>query len=92
MNAWNKTFSIFYASVADIRLINSKLKNKQKLNTILNTLAGKWDNELSKLKYKNLVTAPYIETISQYFPSNFMKRPFEQETVKKPTKKNSTVF
>lgn len=51
MSTWSKAFSLIYASVADIRLVNSKLKNKQKMNTILNTLASKWDTDTGIILY-----------------------------------------
>jgi hypothetical protein len=42
MNTWNKSFSVFYATVADTTTLKI---NPVKLNQILNNLAGKWDSE-----------------------------------------------
>jgi len=41
MNTWNKSFSLFYVTIAD----STMLKNVKitQLNVILNTLASKWD-------------------------------------------------
>ena len=64
MNTWNKSFSIFYATIAD----SSNLKiSPVKLNNILNQLAYKWDYDG--------INAPYIEPIAGYFPISFMKKP-----------------
>ena len=41
MNAWNKSFSIFYATIADTTTI--KDLSALKLNQILQNLAVKWD-------------------------------------------------
>jgi len=49
MCTWNNSFSLFYANVADFKELNKKLTNKHKVNTILNSLAFKWDNELSNI-------------------------------------------
>lgn len=63
MNTWNKSFSVFYATVADC----SSLKmSPVKLSNILNQLAYKWDYEG--------INAPYIESIAGYFPISFMKK------------------
>lgn len=53
LNAWNKSFSVFYASIADVRVLNVKLKNKHKLLNILNTFASKWDTDTSIYKINN---------------------------------------
>lgn len=61
MNTWNKSFSIFYATVAD----STTLKiSPVKLSNILNQLAAKWDYEGIK--------PPYIESIAKYFPISYM--------------------
>lgn len=49
---WNNSFTIFYASIADTRNLSRKLKNKQKLNSILNNLSSKWTNESGELNIK----------------------------------------
>jgi len=41
MNTWNKSFSIFYATIADSSSIKSM--NLHKLNQILLNLSNKWD-------------------------------------------------
>lgn len=45
LTTWNKSFSLFYCTFADIRMIQEKIKNKQKIISILNTLASKWDSD-----------------------------------------------
>lgn len=65
-NTWNKSFSLFYATIAD----TSTMKIfPVKLNTILNQIALKWEGETIEM--------PYIETYSNYFPINIMKKPKE---------------
>lgn len=64
LNTWNKSFSVFYATVADCA--NLKM-SPVKLNNILNQLASKWDYEG--------IDAPYIESIAGYFPITYMKKP-----------------
>jgi hypothetical protein len=46
MNSWNKSFSIFYATIADTTTIKSM--NLHKLNKILLNLSGKWDVDSGK--------------------------------------------
>ncbi len=46
MNTWNKSFSVFYATIADSKSV--KNLNGMKLNNILNNLALKWDYKSSK--------------------------------------------
>ena len=58
----NKT--IFYASFADVRSLNNRFYNIEKLKNIALTLAEKWINDD--------ITAPFIPHISKYFQSNFM--------------------
>ena len=64
MNTWNKSFSVFYCTIADCSCVKM---SPVKLNNILNQLAYKWDYEG--------INAPYIETIAKYFPISFMKKP-----------------
>ena len=63
-NTWCKTFSIFYATVADTTTM--KL-SPVRINNILNNLASKWVNDN--------INPPYIDTIENYFPVNIMKKP-----------------
>ena len=63
-NTWCKSFSIFYATVADTTTL--KL-SPVRISSILNNLASKWNNDN--------INPPYIETIENFFPVNFMKRP-----------------
>ena len=44
---FNRKFSIFYASVADVRSLNGKFNGQKKINEILNSLAEKWIDEKS---------------------------------------------
>lgn len=46
MNTWNKSFSIFYATIADTTTL--KGINAVKLNQILLNLTNKWDCDNSK--------------------------------------------
>ena len=59
----NKT--IFYGSFADIRYLNSRFYNIERIKSIIFSLAEKWTNDE--------ITAPFIPHISKYFQSNFMK-------------------
>ena len=56
--------SIFYATFADVRRLENKIINKERIKDIVLTLAEKWINEE--------ITAPFIPPISKYFESNFM--------------------
>jgi hypothetical protein len=49
MTAWNRVFSIFYCTFCDVRILTDKLKHKSKVNTIINTLANKWETDSSKI-------------------------------------------
>jgi hypothetical protein len=64
LSTWCKSFSIFYITFADIRHLAMKL-NKSKINTILNTLASKWETD-SSIYITNSVEPPHIDSISQY--------------------------
>ena len=63
-NTWCKSFSIFYATVADTTTLKM---SPVRISSILNNLASKWNNDN--------INPPYIETIENFFPVNFMKRP-----------------
>ena len=63
-NTWCKSFSIFYATVADTTTMKV---SPVKINNILNNLASKWNNDN--------INPPYIETIENFFPVNVMKKP-----------------
>ena len=63
-NTWCKSFSIFYATVADTTTL--KL-SPVRISSILNNLASKWINDN--------INPPYIETIENFFPINVMKKP-----------------
>ena len=63
-NTWCKSFSIFYANVAD----STTLKlSPVRISSILNNLSSKWINDN--------INPPYIETIENFFPINVMKKP-----------------
>ena len=62
-NAWCKSFSIFYATVADTTTMKV---SPVKINNILNNLASKWNNDN--------INPPYIESIENFFPVNVMKK------------------
>ena len=64
LTAWNKGFSIFYATFADVREVMEKARNKNKVNDIINTLSINW--------YDQNVEAPYIPNIARYFSPMFM--------------------
>ena len=63
-NTWCKSFSIFYATVADTTTL--KL-SPVRISNILNNLSSKWINDN--------INPPYIETIENFFPINVMKKP-----------------
>ena len=63
-NAWCKSFSIFYATIADTTTMKF---SPVRINNILNNLASKWVNDN--------INPPYIDTIENYFPVNIMKKP-----------------
>ena len=63
-NTWCKSFSIFYATVADTTTLKM---SPVRISSILNNLASKWNNDN--------INPPYIESIENYFPVNVMKRP-----------------
>ena len=63
-NTWCKSFSIFYATVADTTTL--KL-SPVRISSILNNLSSKWINDN--------INPPYIETIENFFPINVMKKP-----------------
>ena len=63
-NTWCKSFSIFYATVAD----STTLKlSPVRISYILNNLSSKWINDN--------INPPYVETIENFFPINVMKKP-----------------
>ena len=63
-NTWCKSFSIFYATVAD----STTLKlSPVRISSILNNLSSKWINDN--------INPPYVETIENFFPINVMKKP-----------------
>ena len=66
-NTWCKSFSIFYATVADTTTMKV---SPVRINNILNNLASKWINDN--------INPPYIETIENFFPVNVMKKPKKQ--------------
>lgn len=66
MTSWNRSFSLFYISFADIKQIQSTYKNTHKINVIINQLAEKW--------LSDSLLCPYIPSISNYFNSSFMQK------------------
>ena len=48
---FNRKFSIFYASVADVRSLNGKFNNHKRVDEILNSLAEKWIDEKSNFLF-----------------------------------------
>ena len=63
-NTWCKSFSIFYATVAD----STTLKlSPVRISSILNNLSSKSINDN--------INPPYVETIEIFFPINVMKKP-----------------
>ena len=71
-NTWCKSFSIFYATVADTTTMKV---SPVRINNILNNLASKWNNDNIK--------PPYIETIENFFPVNVMKKPKNMNSEKR---------
>lgn len=64
MNTWNKSFSIFYATIADTTTL--KGINAPKLNQILLNLTTKCQLDT--------VDIPYIDSIAKYFPASYMRK------------------
>ena len=62
-NTWCKSFSIFYATIADTTTLKV---SPVRISSILNNLASKWNNDN--------INPPYIETIENFFPVNVMKK------------------
>ena len=67
LSCFSRNMSIFYVSMADLRELNEKMKNKSKIINILNVLAQNWRDEN--------VNGPFISSISKYFLNGFMKIP-----------------
>ena len=44
---WNKVFSVFYVNIADIRNLFLKIKNINKINIALDSLALKWETNIN---------------------------------------------
>ena len=65
-SSWNKNMSIFYASIADVRLIYNQINNIHKVWKILDILNKNWNNDY--------IICKNIESISNYFSSSFMKK------------------
>ena len=65
LSSFSRNMSIFYVSMADLRELNEKMKNKSKIINILNVLAQNWKDEN--------VNGPFISSISKYFSNVFMK-------------------
>ena len=70
---WNRQFSLFYITFADIRNFSYKIeysnnKNEnENIKDILTLLSSKWLNDSIKV--------PYIQEISKYFNKNYMEKP-----------------
>ena len=71
-NRWNKIFSLFYVTFADIRNLSFKIEYKNKKNenenikNILKIVSSKWLMDSLKV--------PYIPEVSQYFNQNYMEK------------------
>jgi hypothetical protein len=44
-HSWSKSMSIMYAIIAETRPLQTKLKNPQKMISILNSLSNKWNSK-----------------------------------------------
>ena len=64
-NSFARNKSIFYVTFADVRSLENKFINKERIKDIAFTLAEKWVNDT--------ITPPFIPHISKYFESGFMK-------------------
>ena len=62
---YSRNKSIFYATFADVRSLENKFINRERIKDIVFSLAEKWISDD--------ITAPFIPHISKYFESNFMK-------------------
>ena len=78
-NRWNKIFSLFYVTFADIRNLSFKIEYKNKKNenenikNILNIISSKW--------LIDSIKAPYIPEVSQYFNQNYMEKSNKNNSV-----------
>ena len=76
---WNKLFSLFYVTFADIRNCSFKIEYKNKNNenenikSILKIVSSKW--------LDNSIKLPYISEISHYFNKNYMEKPNKIKTI-----------
>ena len=64
-STYGRNKSIFYATFADVRSLDNKFVNKERIKEIVYSLGEKWISDN--------ITAPFIPHISKYFESNFMK-------------------
>ena len=62
LSCWNRGFSIFYVTFADIRETTEKIKNKNVVDEILYKLSKNWLNDD--------VDIPNIPEIVRYFKTN----------------------
>ena len=63
--AYSRNKTIFYASFADIRNLNSRFYNIEKIKSIVFSLSEKWTSDE--------INAPFIPHISKYFQCSFMR-------------------
>ena len=84
-STWNKYFSLFYVTFADIRNISFKIEDNNRKNEnknikkILRIISSNWLNNSIKL--------PYISEISQYFNKNYMEESNKSKTIIENTRK-----
>ena len=72
MTSWNRAFSIFYITFADLREINHNWKNLKRTKEMVKLLSINWTDE--KLR------APYIKEIAPFFNENYMYPAGEEST------------
>lgn len=66
MTSWNRCFSLFYISFADIRQIQQTYRNTYKINVLINQLAERWINDS--------LLCPFIPQIAKYLSTSLMQK------------------
>ncbi len=67
-HSWSRTMSVFYAVIAESGPLHTKLKNPQKLNSILSMLSNKW---VSKS-----IFPPRLEHLENYVANKHKQKAF----------------
>ncbi len=74
-HTWSKSMSVMYAIIAETRPLNTKLKNPQKMISILNSLSNKWTNKS--------IYPPKIEHVDNYIASKHKQKYYIKNSINK---------